>query len=151
MSTLEERLDYIKLAKTRLARLTPEERAEINGRYERVKAEAEADRVLRNQWRRPSEGQPVSRPESILHQADNLIHGERRDQYGPPGEAFVVYAKMWGAYLGIELTPLDVINLMLLLKVARAKNGYHADSYLDIAGYSGLAQVISEERFEAYS
>lgn len=79
----------------------------------------------------------------LLHQAHDIINGDRQKDYGPPEESFVRIAKMWSAYLGAPIFPQDVVNLMVLLKVCRAKNGYHYDSYLDIAGYAGLAEMLS--------
>jgi hypothetical protein len=83
---------------------------------------------------------------SILEEAQTLIHGERNKNYGHPRENFRDIAALFGAYFGIEVTDLDVANLMILVKVARVKGtGYHRDSFTDIAGYAGCAERIYEE------
>lgn len=82
---------------------------------------------------------------SILEEAESLINGERQEQYGNANESFARIANLWSVYLGANLTALDVTNLMILLKVSRAKGLYHRDSYVDIAGYSGLAEKIGGE------
>ncbi|AFF28433.1 phosphofructokinase [Mycobacterium phage Tiger] len=84
--------------------------------------------------------------ETILQEAERLINGERQQQYGEATESFERIAGMWSAYIGKELNGFDVINLMVLLKVSRAKVGYHRDSYVDIAGYAGLGERLYNEQ-----
>ena len=95
---------------------------------------------------------------SILQRADNLINGQRKLDYGSPSQSFSQIAELWGAYLrrtypSLKLVPQDVINMMILLKVSRAQQSYHEDSYIDIAGYVGCAELIDNnvksEGFEA--
>lgn len=76
----------------------------------------------------------------ILADAHKVITGPRQEDYGTPSESFNRIATFWSAYLGITVTPHDVINLMILLKVSRARNGFHRDSYLDIIGYAALSE-----------
>ncbi|QOP65919.1 hypothetical protein SEA_STLSCUM_56 [Mycobacterium phage STLscum] len=87
--------------------------------------------------------------ESILEEAQRLIHGPRNKNYGHPRENFDDIAELFSAYLERPITDLDVANLMILVKVARVKGtGYHRDSYTDIAGYAGCAARIYEEPVE---
>ena len=79
----------------------------------------------------------------ILAEARTLIYGDREDQYGDPREAFARIAGLWSTYLGIEVTPADFANLMILMKTARTKGGYHRDSYVDIVGYAANAERIA--------
>lgn len=84
--------------------------------------------------------------ESILEEAQRLIHGERNQNYGHPRDNFADIARLFSGYLGQELSTIDVANLMILLKVARVKGaGYHRDSFTDIAGYAGCVERIYEE------
>ena len=91
---------------------------------------------------------PTQRPEHepILDEAFRLISGQRRADYGDAQTSFDRIAGMWSAYLGHDLTGLDVVNLMCLLKVARAKNGFHRDSYVDICGYAALSEQLEVRR-----
>lgn len=83
--------------------------------------------------------------ESILEEAQRLIHGERNKNYGHPRDNFREILALWNGYLGLQLNALDVANLMILMKVARAKDaGWHRDSYTDIAGYAGCAERLQE-------
>ncbi|QFG12988.1 hypothetical protein PAPHU_51 [Mycobacterium phage Paphu] len=87
--------------------------------------------------------------ESILEEAQRLIHGPRNKNYGHPRENFADISALFSAYLERPITDLDVANLMILVKVARVKGtGYHRDSYTDIAGYAGCAERIYEEPVE---
>lgn len=88
-------------------------------------------------------------PESVLEEAARIIHADREDVYGDVVESFNRIAGMWTAYLGIEVSDLDVANLMILLKVSRTKGKYHRDSYVDIGGYSGSAERLAEGLAEA--
>ena len=81
---------------------------------------------------------------TLLQEADAIINGERQKDYGPPAESFGRIARLWSDYLDQELTALDVANLMILLKISRAKTGgFHRDSYRDIAGYAGCAEWLA--------
>lgn len=96
---------------------------------------------------------------SILEEASELINGQRAQDYGPVCENFERIADFWTTYIGgVEpLTPFDVANMMILVKVARQKTGsagglkaaYHRDSALDIAGYAALAERCRNEIHEA--
>lgn len=74
----------------------------------------------------------------ILAQAEKLINGDRQAHYGPPRENFAAIAAMWTTYTGHPITAADVCHMMSLLKIARLRNGPHADSSVDGAGYLAL-------------
>lgn len=80
--------------------------------------------------------------ETILQEAERIINGDRQGSYGPPEQSLKDIADLWGAYLGKEISPQDVANLMILLKVSRSKRGFHRDSFVDIAGYAGLTEKL---------
>lgn len=81
--------------------------------------------------------------ETILEQAQAIVQGQRRDDYGDARECFNRIAKMWSGYLGIDVTAFDVANLMITLKLCRAHGkGFQKDLYTDIAGYSYCAEII---------
>jgi len=79
---------------------------------------------------------------TCLSQANDIINGERQDQYGNPEDSFALIAKYWQAYLGsttAEVTAKDVAHMMILFKMARC-NGQTSkrDNYVDICGYSSI-------------
>lgn len=80
----------------------------------------------------------------VLHQAIDLINGDREKDYGSPAENFQTIADMWSAYLGYSVASRDVCNMMALLKIARLRNGQHRDSSLDGAAYLSLGFEVGE-------
>src|SRR5690606_42055833 len=89
--------------------------------------------------------------ESIIEEAQRLIHGPRNKNYGHPRENFAEIAALFSGYLGKEITDIDVANLMILVKIARVKGtGYHRDSFTDIAGYAACVGRIYEEDAEEF-
>lgn len=96
-----------------------------------------------------SESSGPAAPESILQEAQKLIHGARNESYGHPRDNFAAIAALWNAYIDSAnadaLEAQDVANMMILLKVARVNNGkFLRDSYVDIAGYAGTAERLQE-------
>ena len=80
--------------------------------------------------------------ETILEEAQRLIRGDREQEYGDVSVSFERIAKMWSAYLGTDVNETDVASMMIMLKTSRTRNGYHRDSFVDIAGYAALAGVV---------
>lgn len=80
----------------------------------------------------------------VLAIAADLINGERQKHYGTPQDNFGTTAKMWSAYLDIEISASDVCHLMTLLKICRLKRGPHRDSSIDACGYMALGAEVSE-------
>jgi len=97
---------------------------------------------------------------SILMEAEEIINGQRRKDYGSVTESFENVGNLWSEYLQrhmnanlisdgysfINLKGEDVANLMILMKISRAQNGFHRDSYVDIAGYAGCVEKLQDER-----
>lgn len=81
--------------------------------------------------------------EKILDVAKTQITGQREQDYGSPEDNFSIIADLWSVYTGASITPLDVAMMMVLLKVARIKNGGGTgDSFVDIAGYAACGGEI---------
>jgi len=87
----------------------------------------------------------------VLRQAAEIVSGARAEQHGDMVLCHSSIATLWNGYLAIRrepgapLSPLDVAQMMILLKVARAQSGSagHFDHYLDMAGYAGCAAEIA--------
>lgn len=91
--------------------------------------------------------QPTTR-KTILDAAEKCVCNDRQDQYGKPEDSFSAIADLWTAYLdtGREITPVDVAQMMILLKVGRAKGSpKHTDNWVDMAGYAACAGEIAAE------
>ena len=64
---------------------------------------------------------------------------KRETMYGRPTRNFKDIAKAWSAYKGVDFDVADVCYMMMLLKIARAKEDpTNADTLIDISGYSAL-------------
>lgn len=87
-----------------------------------------------------------------LIEADNLIHGDRNEEYGPAEEDFAVTAMYWSTYLqdrlAEPLTAKDVAMMMALLKIRREMVQHLRDNLVDACGYLALAGEISGEDAE---
>jgi hypothetical protein len=85
----------------------------------------------------------MSDQNKILDEAKKIINGERQGTYGKAEDNFKVIAGFWSTYLGKEVSPVDVANMMILMKVARNSSGvYKDDNWIDICGYAALGGDI---------
>lgn len=89
---------------------------------------------------------------AVLLEAADLITGDRNISYGEPTQNFTNIAEFLTTRLGHKLrdgeviTPADVADMMILLKVARNIGNTKRDTYVDIAGYAGCgAEIIKNE------
>lgn len=90
---------------------------------------------------------PTTR-KTILDAAEKCVCHDRQDTHGRPEDSFGAIADLWTAYLGTgqEIDPVDVANMMILLKIGRAKeNPKHQDNWVDMAGYAACAGEIAED------
>lgn len=75
---------------------------------------------------------------SVLPEAESLINGQRRKDYGDVRSNFDTVASLWSVALGVVVSGEDVLRCMILLKVARDMTGEtKRDTLVDIAGYAG--------------
>lgn len=90
----------------------------------------------------------------ICETAANLVSGERDRQHGDKERNFANIAQLWEAYLICKaqrndmdiITPLDVANMMVLMKIARTLSGQHnPDDYIDACGYAACAGELAEK------
>jgi hypothetical protein len=87
---------------------------------------------------------------NILLHANELIHGQRQKEYGDKTANFSRIADGWNLVLkdklipGKVITPQEVALCMIQLKIARlCASPLHRDSALDIAGYIGCYDIIT--------
>lgn len=93
------------------------------------------------------DAKPTTR-KTILDAAEKCVCHDRQDTHGRPEDSFGAIADLWTAYLDIgrEITPVDVAQMMILLKVGRAKeNPKHQDNWVDMAGYAACAGEIAAD------
>lgn len=84
--------------------------------------------------------------ETILQEAQRLIHGDRRDDYGHPFHDFDRVAKIWSLILGVDVTAEQVPLCMVAIKLSRQINHPKRDNIVDMAGYLGTLEMVEEYR-----
>ena len=83
--------------------------------------------------------------DSILAEAEKIVHGRRREDYGSPSQNHGRTASLWSAYLGVEVSADDVCAMNILQKLSRLKHAYTRDSLVDIAGYAANVEMMHAE------
>lgn len=87
--------------------------------------------------------------ESICAEADRIVGGERRSDYGHPFDNFAQTGQLWAAILGLdEVTPEQVGLCMVAVKLSRHTNAPKRDNLVDIAGYAKTLDLIAQRRAE---
>lgn len=82
----------------------------------------------------------------ICAEAGRITTQDRAATHGRPEDTFAAIAAVWGARLGIALTPAQVCILLVDLKTCRAwGNPAHADNWVDMAGYAACGGEIATE------
>lgn len=95
----------------------------------------------------------LKRQTPMLHAAQDLVEGDRQQDYGNKLQNFSQIAMLWQGTLAMKLapgqriTPEDVALCMMQVKIARlAKSPDHSDSIMDVAGYSACYSILQDER-----
>lgn len=77
---------------------------------------------------------------TLLEEAAAIVK-VRRQVYAPPYDQHKIAADMFNAWKGTALTSADAAMFMIMIKISRlAKTPDHADTILDIAGYTDVYQ-----------
>lgn len=86
---------------------------------------------------------------SVIDEAREITHGDRRASYGHPLDNHTRTAVFWSALLGREITPEQVCMMNILQKMARAMHDpTERDTYVDIIGYAANIDMIQTERIK---
>jgi hypothetical protein len=84
----------------------------------------------------------------VLEDAARVIHGPRRQSYGPVEESFDGIATVLNVVLRkklvVELDGQDVALMMMSLKLCREANEHSWDNLVDLAGYAALKGQLAE-------
>ena len=84
--------------------------------------------------------------QAVLVEAAKLISGERQVDYGTPQKNLERIAAGWEQILDVPIRPDQVALCMAWLKMARLINSpEHRDSWVDLAGYTGIGAQVSIE------
>lgn len=88
------------------------------------------------------------KPKAWLDQAKEMTTQDRRKHYGHPLPNFIRIAIGWIVTFDKVLTPLQVAQGMVTLKMARDVNMYKDDDWIDTIGYSNTVQMMNERMKE---
>lgn len=91
-------------------------------------------------------------PETLCQEAERLINGERRGEYGPAKDSFTNIAETWTAHLrqrnilseSYYLKAADVAIMMAAFKLLRESSKPKRDNLVDAIGYILLAEKCKE-------
>jgi hypothetical protein len=96
---------------------------------------------------------PMRAPETILQEAQRLVHGARGADYGHPIVDYRATGRMWGAilerHLGAIVPDIDpgiCCLMMVAVKLSREAGKHKRDNNTDGAGYFECAQMIRERQ-----
>lgn len=96
----------------------------------------------------PNSFDPVSA--TILDEARATIAGPRQATYGSATNSFTDIGRHWEIILGVPVTAAQVAQAMIVVKLVRlGQSPTHRDSWVDIAGYSGLGAEAAFDGPEA--
>jgi hypothetical protein len=88
--------------------------------------------------------------ESVLTEAQGLVHGDRNKAYGHPLHDYSRTAGMVNAMLAHKLkeplTAEDLGLVMCCVKLSRQQNAPKRDNLVDLAGYAECVQWMIDER-----
>lgn len=93
----------------------------------------------------PDDSTPLDCPQSLLDAAKKIIE-ERGKDFGDINQSFERIAKFWSAYKGVEITPHEVADMMILLKISRNVTSRKKDNLLDIVGYAECANKLNKSK-----
>ena len=85
--------------------------------------------------------------ETILEEAQRLVHGNRGADYGHPIDDYTRTGRLWGALLGIgDIDPRLCCLMMAAVKLSREVNKHKRDNLTDLAGYAECASMVAERQ-----
>ncbi|MFA5525937.1 MAG: DUF4406 domain-containing protein [Acholeplasmataceae bacterium] len=87
--------------------------------------------------------------DSILTEAQNLVHGPRQHDYGHPIHDWTRTAAMWSALLDTTVTAEQAVMCMIAVKLSREVNRPKRDNRVDAAGYAEVLDMIVQRREQA--
>jgi hypothetical protein len=87
-------------------------------------------------------------PGDLAAHAANLLSGARHMTYGDPLENAERTARLFKILTGVVITPLQVVQLMLCVKLSREANYHGRDNLVDVCGYADCINYIIERTEE---
>ena len=87
--------------------------------------------------------------EDALRSAQDIVRGDRNDEYGSFEQMMIRTAQVWTGILDHEVQPAEVAMCMAGLKLVRMQqNPDKEDSFTDALGYTAMAADILHEEMD---
>ena len=92
----------------------------------------------------------LKKPETIIEEAERIVHGPRQESYGHPRDDFAKQAKVWTGLLldllkpGVEIPPERIPVLFIGTKLCRHTNLRKRDNRVDIVGYILTDEMLDD-------
>lgn len=86
----------------------------------------------------------MSKPVTL--EANEIVGGARRDEYGDAVESFSRVAALWSVILNKQVSPSQVAQCMIALKLSREMNHPKRDNRVDICGYAELLDGLENAK-----
>lgn len=85
---------------------------------------------------------------NVLEEAEQLTAGARAEAYGSARDNAETWAHIMAAVTGLDVKPEHFPIAMIALKLARigTYGGFHRDSWVDLAGYARVAEMVEDDR-----
>lgn len=81
--------------------------------------------------------QDTIKNKSILMEAESIVNGERRSDYGP-SESFGKMARVHNELWGSKLEAKDFVKMLMTVKLVRESFRHKTDNLVDLCGYAEL-------------
>lgn len=87
-------------------------------------------------------GEPYQ--ETVFEEAERIVNGARKWNYGTARDNHSRTAELWGAYLGVEISAREVCWLNILQKASRDAHAPIRDNVVDTAGYARNIELLED-------
>jgi hypothetical protein len=84
--------------------------------------------------------------DNILKEAEQAVYSDRAADYGTVTDNFNSIAQLWSTVLKTHVTAEQVGLCMIQVKVAREMYKQKRDNLVDIAGYAGCLEKLSDKK-----
>ena len=79
---------------------------------------------------------------SICKKADELVDGDRQEQYADPVKNFVLISELATRLLARPVSAADCAKVMLAVKLSREAYKHKEDNLVDLCGYAEILNRI---------
>lgn len=111
-----------------------------------LKTESEVKTELQEDWVKIKSYNGTSDTvfDSILTEANSIVNGDRNVQYGDVKTQFQIYADIFKVNTGKEITPQEVCQVLIAVKLGRERFKHKRDNLVDLAGYTEILNRLNE-------